>query len=148
MKSSPLDAQAFVERHRDRRRHRVDALAAAPGKCFATAATRVARELEEGLGVRMLDRDVAHARAAGALPRRLVRAKRQRAVDDIAVDDCVEQRRVLQQLAAATLAPDTIMLSAVSTPNGARQPLRAAGARQQAELHLGQRDRRCGAATR
>ena len=36
------------------------------------------------------------------------------------------------------------MFSAVSRPSDARQALRAAGAGQQAELHLGQRDLRAG----
>ncbi len=36
------------------------------------------------------------------------------------------------------------MFSAVSRPDRARQALRAAGARQEAELHFGQRDLRAG----
>ena len=43
-----------------------------------------------------------------------------------------------------TGAPETIMLSAASRPIGARQTLRAARARQDAELHFRQRDLRAG----
>ena len=64
------------------------------------------------------------------------------------------RRRRIEQGRASTapprlrVAPVTIMSIAVSMSDEARQPLRAAGAGQQSELHFGQRDRRVGASRR
>ena len=125
------------------RRPRHRCTSAAQGSSCASRAALCARSVEEPRGVGTVDFDVAHALARPLLRRRPSGRKRERPPGD-------RRRRWRRkagaaQFAAGTLAPVTIICSASLDADHARQPLRAAGAGQDAELHLRQaRSRRRG----
>ena len=116
------------------------------GKLLRHRADGVARELEEGLGVRVLDlrgrAPLGSGRCAGDFSRANAIAPSSRSPSIISSNSFVP--RQLRQHLAGTGSPETIMLSAVSTPStrGSRCVPPAPG--HQAELHLGQRDLRAG----
>jgi hypothetical protein len=111
---------------------------------------RVARELEVGVGVGVLARHGRAPAAAGGTSA-TSRGEGQAPVEQVALDDAVEQlltRQRRQHLALDRLAADDHVQRRLHAQH-ARQALRAAGTGDQAELHLGQRDRCApGAATR
>ena len=110
-RAAALRRTACSPRPRPRRR-----TSAAPGRPFATAATDVARELEEGLGVRIVDLRCRARASAARFSATTLRANASAPLEQVAVDDLVEQRACRAARRPAPAAPDTIMLSAVSTP--------------------------------
>ncbi len=135
----PLVTQAVVERHRDGRRHRIDAFEGG-GKAAGHGADGVACKLEQSIGIRIVDDDVAHARQR-ALSGAGARSERKRALQQIAVDDGVEQCRAAKAFARHAGAGNDHVQRGFDTDRS-RQPLRASGARQQTQPDLRQRDLR------
>ena len=93
--ASRSSRSAFVERLAHRRGDRLHALHAAPGYGPASGADVVARELQEGLGLRILDLDVAQALERQLLGHDLL-GQRHRGGDRVAVGHFVQQRRALE----------------------------------------------------
>ena len=128
-----LDAVDAARRRREVLGHRLD---------------RVAREAEVRVAVDVLALDVAHHRQrtrGGDLV-----GERERAFHQVALDHAVEQLLagdLRQQLALDRLAADDHVQRGLDADR-ARQALRAAGARQDAQLDFGQRDRAPGDTTR
>ena len=131
----PLVTQAVIEGRRDGRRHRVDAFEGG-GKAAGHGADGVACKLEQSVGIRIVDNDIAHARQR-ALCGAFARSERQRALQQIAVDDGVEQCRAAKAFARHAGAGNDHVQRGFDTDR-ARQPLRASGARQQTQPDLRQ----------
>jgi hypothetical protein len=136
-----LARHSLFERQLDRSLDRLDA-SRRRREVLRHRARRVQRELQEGLGVIMLDLQVAHLRQAELVGNRLA-GKRNGRLDDVAVDDLIEKLRSLEFLGLHRRARDDHVGRHLERDD-ARQSLRAAGAGQDAELDLGQRDLRAG----
>ena len=115
-KISRSKARPSSKRLRHRRRHRIDALQRRR-EVLRHRLHRVARELEVGVGVRMRRLQVAHARQRPLLGD--IAGELRGAVDQVAVDDARRTASAAESAASSSLftgSPETIMLSAVSTP--------------------------------
>jgi hypothetical protein len=136
-----LDLHAFVEGLGHGGLHRVDAL---EGRREGTgdAPGHVARELEVGFLVGVVDPDVAHALERALLGHHLV-GEGQRALEQVAFDEFVEQRRALELLGGHRVARQDQVQRRLDADD-ARHALRAAGAGQQAQLDFRQGDRGAG----
>jgi hypothetical protein len=137
----------FEARRLDRLLHAVHA-AQRSGEVARHGAHRVARELEVGIGVVVRGLELAHLRQRRPGGMRLRHLQRQRAglPRQVVGHDALEQllpRQRRQQLALHGLTADDHVQRRLHAQH-AWQALRAAGARHQAELHLGQRNRRTG----
>ena len=106
----------------------------------AAAADVVARELQESLGLRILDPGVAQALERQLLGHHLF-GQRHRGADRVAIGHFVEEGRALELGGRHRGARDDHVERGFQS-DGARQALRAAGAGQQAQLHFGQCDLR------
>ena len=135
----PLVTQAVVERHRDGRRHCIDAFEGG-GKAAGHGADGVAGKLKQSICIRIVDDDVAHARQR-ALSDTGARSECQSALQQIAVDDGVEQCRVAKAFARHARAGNDHVQRGFDTDR-AREPLRASCARQQTQPDLRECDLR------
>ena len=141
----PLVAQPLVERHRDRGRDRVDAFARrrivlAPSRRRCCARTGSRRRRSDSRSRHRADR--LRVQSFGDdLARECQRGRRAHRVSTTASRSAVSGE--LRGGDAALAGHDHVERRLDA--DRARQPLRAAGARQQAELHLGQRQRGRGA---
>jgi hypothetical protein len=136
-----LQAQRLVDRFADRHRHRFHALQRRR-KILRRGTDRVARELQERFSLRVLHLEVAHALERQFVGHHLV-GQRPRRRHRIAVDHVVEQRGAFE-LGRRDRRTRHDHVERRLQPDHPRQPLRAAGAGQQAELDFGQRDLRIG----
>jgi hypothetical protein len=142
LEEARLLGEARVERQLGCRGHRVDDRDRR--RVFLERrARRVARELQQRLEVRLLHAPVTDARQR---LRRIGLARRNgglrhldRGGQQVLVDDLVEQRRLREHRHRQRLAREHHVQRAFDADD-ARQALRAARARQDAELHLGQAD--------
>ena len=135
-----LGLQTLVERL-ERGRHGLHALQRRR-EGLAGSGHGVARELQEGVGVGLLDLQVAGARQRFA-PRRHLGGEGHGAFDQIALDQRVHQRRAREGIGGHGLARDDHVQRRLQADQP-RQALRAARAGQQAQLHLGQAERGVG----
>ena len=131
-----LDLHALVEGLRHRRLHRVDALARRR-IIFRERGHGAAREIEECLGIRETGCRGRAPSSSGNPASTARRAKSTRGRHHVRLDHLIEQRRVCEVARGDRRAADDHVQGALRADE-TRQSLGAAGARQNAELHLGQ----------
>ena len=141
-----LQAQALVERLAHRRGDRLHALQRRRDTARPSAPTVLRANCRKASACGSLTL-TSRRRLSGSFSATTFSAKRHRGGEQVAVGHLVEQRRALELRGRHRGARDDHVERGLQADR-ARQALRAAGAGQQAQLHLGQRDLRVGLAPR